>query len=80
MTLNSQKKPTTIGRYLRSHDIIGNKRLGIVGFLPMSEQTFSNVIKRGEFPKPIKIGRLCYWLENDIKKYLADLANQSKAA
>ncbi|NOU22728.1 MAG: AlpA family transcriptional regulator [Methyloglobulus sp.] len=75
-----QNQPSAIERHLRTHDIIGSKRLGIPGILPMSERAWFYAVKNGNAPAPIKFGRICYWRESDIRDLLADLANQNQAA
>jgi prophage regulatory protein len=46
--------------------------------MPLSRTTFINMVKRGEFPKPIKIGRVCFWIENEVQAYLRKKAAESR--
>ena len=46
--------------------------------MPLSRTTFINMVKRGEFPKPIKIGRVCFWIENEVQAYLRQKAAESR--
>lgn len=46
--------------------------------MPLSRTTFINMVKRGEFPKPIKIGRVCFWIENEVQAFLRQKAVESR--
>jgi prophage regulatory protein len=46
--------------------------------MPLSRTTFINMVRRGEFPKPIKIGRVCFWIENEVQAYLRQKAAESR--
>lgn len=46
--------------------------------MPLSRTTFINMVKRGEFPKPIKIGRVCFWIENEVQAFLRRKAAESR--
>jgi prophage regulatory protein len=46
--------------------------------MPLSRTTFINMVKRGEFPKPIKIGRVCFWIENEVQAFLRQKAKESR--
>lgn len=46
--------------------------------MPLSRTTFINMVKRGEFPKPIKIGRVCFWIENEVQAFLRQKATESR--
>ena len=46
--------------------------------IPLSRTTFLNMVKRGEFPKPIKIGRVCFWIENEVQTFLRLKAAESR--
>jgi prophage regulatory protein len=46
--------------------------------MPLSRTTFINMVKRGEFPKPIKIGRVCFWIENEVQAFLRQKAAESR--
>jgi prophage regulatory protein len=46
--------------------------------MPLSRTTFINMVKRGEFPKPIKIGRVCLWIENEVQAFLRQKAAESR--
>ena len=46
--------------------------------MPLSRTTFINMVKRGEFPKPIKIGRVCFWIEDEVQAFLRQKAAESR--
>lgn len=48
-------------RLLKLPDIIGNRKKGIVGIIPMSRSKFYELIKHGEFPAPLHIGCGSFW-------------------
>ncbi len=56
--------------FLRLAQIIGDARRGLSGVLPMSRTTFYARVKTGEFPKPVKSGRLSLWRADDIRRLL----------
>ena len=59
--------------YLRIWQIVGDRRRGIEGLLPISRTVFFEKVKSGEFPKPIKIGRSSFWKTEDIKNLIIAL-------
>jgi prophage regulatory protein len=50
----------------------------VLSAIPLSRTTILNMVKRGEFPKPIKIGRVCFWIENEVKAFLWQKAEESR--
>jgi prophage regulatory protein len=46
--------------------------------MPLSRTTIINMVKRGDFPKPIKIGRVCFWIENEVQSFLRQKAAESR--
>ncbi len=50
--------------------IIGDVKRGLNGVLPMSRTTFYARVKTGEFPKPVKSGRISLWRVDDIRRLL----------
>jgi prophage regulatory protein len=50
----------------------------VLAAMPLSRTTFINMVKRGEFPKPIKIGRVCFWIENEVQAFLRQKAAESR--
>ena len=61
-------------RLLRLIDIIGDRKRGIAGIIPMSEPAWYRGMAKGNYPKPIKISeRSVAWRGSDIDKLLARL-------
>ena len=42
-------------------------------------QTVWKLVKRGEFPEPLRLGRSRRWLESDVDSWIAALAARSSA-
>jgi len=42
----------------------------ILEIMPISRATFCSMVKNGEFPKPIKIGRLSLWTQEQVQAYM----------
>jgi prophage regulatory protein len=50
---------STTPKFVRIETIVGNKKKGIVGMLPISKSTWWNGVKSGRYPKPIKLSKRC---------------------
>jgi prophage regulatory protein len=56
---------------LRITDILGDKDQGIRPLIPVSRTTWYSGIKRGMYPKPVKLGdRVSAWRSQDIQKLI----------
>lgn len=54
--------------YLRLHSIIGDRKRGKSGLLPICATTWWAGCKTGRFPKPVKLGpRITAWRVADIE-------------
>jgi prophage regulatory protein len=42
----------------------------ILEIMPISRATFCSMVKKGEFPKPIKIGRSSLWTQEQVQAYM----------
>ena len=42
----------------------------ILEIMPISRATFCSMVKKGEFPKPIKIGRSSLWTQEQVQTYM----------
>ncbi|WP_282118709.1 helix-turn-helix transcriptional regulator [Ruegeria atlantica] len=42
---------------------------------PFSGPTIYRLIKKGDFPAPIKIGRRSYWIEDEVEAAMQAFAN-----
>jgi len=59
---------------VRLSQIIGDRKRGIVGPIPVSRSTWWAGVKTGRFPQPVKIGpRTTAWRVSDINNLLAQL-------
>ncbi len=53
--------------YLRIKQIIGDKKSGVPGILPIGASTFWAGVASGRYPKPTKLGpRMTAWRAADI--------------
>jgi prophage regulatory protein len=54
--------------YVRLWDIIGDRKRGIPGVLPISRTSFLNGVKSGKYPKPVKLSeRTVGWRAEEIR-------------
>lgn len=45
----------------------------------LTDKWFYKLIKDGEFPKPIKLGRSSRWLKSEIENWLQERITESRA-
>jgi prophage regulatory protein len=68
-----------IDRLLRLEQIIGRKAdrkkdiPAVPAIIPVSRTCFLDRVKTGEFPRPVKIGRVTVWKETDIQRLVENL-------
>lgn len=63
--------------FLRIGDIIGDKRRGSAGVMPVSRTEWYAGIKAGRYPAPIKLGsRLSVWKVQDIRALIAHIGSR----
>lgn len=60
--------------FLRIRDIIGDRRRGMRGLIPVSPATWYGWIAAQRAPKPIKFGRTSVWRVEDIRALLDQLS------
>ena len=68
--------------YLRLSQIIGNKKAvpQIPAIIPVCASTWWNGVKKGDYPKPVKLSKNCTaWRVEDIRNLIEGL-NQEVAA
>jgi predicted DNA-binding transcriptional regulator AlpA len=54
-------------KFLRLNDVIGNRKKGIPGILPMSRSSWYTGIAEGRYPAGVKLSeRSVAWLEDDV--------------
>ena len=46
--------------------------------IPLSRTTLLKMVKKGIFPKPIKIGRVCFWMEEEVQDFIRRKAQESR--
>ena len=64
--------------YLRVDQIIGNRKAGTRGLLPISKSHFWRLVGQGVIPKPLKVGaRVSLWKEADIRQALARMTGEA---
>jgi prophage regulatory protein len=49
----------------------------ILEIMPISRATFCSMVKKGEFPKPIKIGRSSLWTQEQVQAYMRQKAKEA---
>lgn len=49
----------------------------ILKVMPVSKSKFWLMVQKGEFPKPIKIGRSSFWTIEQVQGFIGDRAKQS---
>ena len=49
----------------------------ILKVMPVSKSKFWLMVQKGEFPKPIKIGRSSFWTIEQVQAYLRERSGQS---
>jgi len=63
---NQQTSPVTLMRIPQ-----------ILKVMPVSKSKFWLMVQKGEFPKPIKIGRSSFWTIEQVQAYLRERMGQS---
>jgi len=66
--------PHFLQAYLRLDQIVRNKKKGISGLLPISRTSWLDGVRRGIYPKPVKISSRCVaWKAEAVYKLLESL-------
>lgn len=50
----------------------------ITSFTGLTDKWFYKLIKDGEFPKPIKLGRSSRWMQSEVEAWVQNRINQSR--
>jgi prophage regulatory protein len=67
--------------FVRLHQIIGCRKRGTPGVLPIGRTSFLNGVKSGKYPKPIKLGeRSVAWRVEDIRALVNSISAQNQQA
>ncbi len=60
--------------FIRLKIIVGDRRTGVLGVLPVGTTTWWNGVRSGRFPQPVKLGpRITAWRVEDIRDLLERL-------
>jgi len=51
----------------------------ITNYTDMTDKWFYKLIKDGEFPKPIKLGRSSRWLQSEVESWMQQRIAQSRS-
>ena len=72
------KAPTDAEGLLRLKDIIGDRkaRPPTRGLLPIAASTWWELVRAGEAPKPLKIGRASVWRAEDIHALIERISRE----
>jgi prophage regulatory protein len=66
-------------RFYRIKEIIGDRKQGIPGIIPVSRASWYAGIKDGKYPKPVKLSeRTSAWRSTDIDELVARLSAGGK--
>ena len=49
----------------------------ILKVMPISKSKFWLMVQKGEFPKPIKIGRSSFWTIDQVQNFIRERSKQS---
>lgn len=49
----------------------------ILKMMPISKSKFWLMVQKGEFPKPIKIGRSSFWTFEQVQTFIGERSRQS---
>lgn len=64
-----------MARLYRLHEIIGNRKKGIPPIVPVSRSSWYSGIKKGRYPRPVKLSeRSTAWLSTDIDDLILRLS------
>jgi prophage regulatory protein len=55
------------------------KKQDVQQLMQISERTLDYAVKRGDFPKPVKIGRLVRWRQIDIESWVQKQKGQRRS-
>jgi prophage regulatory protein len=67
--------------FVRLPQIIGDRKRGIPGVLPIGRTSFLNGVKSGKYPKPVKLGeRSVAWRVEDIRVLIDSISAQNQHA
>ena len=59
-------------------DIVLMRIPEILKVIPVSKSKFWLMVQKGEFPKPIKIGRSSFWAREQVQAFIRERAGELK--
>lgn len=66
-------------RFYRISEVIGDRKRGVAGIIPVSRASWYAGIKDGRYPKPVKLSeRTAAWRSTDIDELVARLSAAGK--
>ena len=69
-----KQEPTVTPTFLRLKHIIGDNKKNIQPIIPVSKSAWWDGVKRGIYPKPIKLSEnMTVWRSDDIQKLVDDI-------
>ena len=69
------------GTLLRLRDIVGDRRRGVRGLLPISASSWWSGVASGRYPKPIKLSaRTTCWYAHEVLALAGKHGDQQEAA
>ena len=69
-----KQEPTVTPTFLRLKHIIGDNKKNIQPIIPVSKSAWWDGVKRGIYPKPIKLYQnMTVWRSDDIQKLVDDI-------
>lgn len=76
MNTSTSNTETKQFRYYRLPEIIGDRKKGIAGIIPISKAAWYKGIKAGRYPKQVKLSeRTSAWLSTDIDALVERIKN-----
>jgi len=61
--------------FVRLREILGDRRRGVPGLIPIGKSAWYNGIADGRFPKPVRLGpRTTAWRVSDIRELIERLS------
>lgn len=76
--MNPNSNAIEVDPLLRENDILGKKDRADTGIWRVSRSYFREQIRAGEFPKPLKIGRLSFWRRSTVISAIDRLTEGAK--
>ncbi|NTV25907.1 MAG: AlpA family phage regulatory protein [Chlorobiaceae bacterium] len=77
--MNEQQVAQPSFRFYRISEVLGDKKRGIPGIIPVSRASWYAGIKDGKYPKPVKLSeRTSAWKSTDIDELVARLLAERK--